>query len=173
LPKPVVFTGGTFDLFHNGHAEFLRLCKSFGQTLVVLVSNDRRVKDRKGSSRPVIGEKDRLKLVSYLKFVDYAFLGGSLRCEDKKLCAAVKADILVLSDENKQEKMAYLKKSFSKEGLAKEIKVKFVPAKFYSASLSTTRLIESIKNGTVWRSDIKEKFIKRGSSSHIGNEKRA
>ena len=32
----IVYTGGTFDLFHAGHAAFLRRCAQFGQVVVAL-----------------------------------------------------------------------------------------------------------------------------------------
>jgi cytidyltransferase-like protein len=142
LRRPVVLTGGGFDLLHIGHAEFLKLCKSYGNTLVVLISSDKRRRERKGKHRPIVGEKNRAKLVSYLQFVDYAFISG-IRCEDEKILGEIKPDTLVLSDEDKEEKQEYLKKHNSKEGLAK-IRIKFVPAKFYSVEISTTNLINTI-----------------------------
>ena len=142
LNLPIVLTGGGFDLFHMGHAEFLRLCKSYGNTLIVLIASDKRLRKTKGKYRPIVGEKDRAKLVSYLQFVDYAFI-SDIRCEDKKILEEIKPDSLVLSDENEKEKLEYLKKHNSKESLAK-IRIEFVPSKFYSVEMSTTKLINTI-----------------------------
>lgn len=142
LRKPVVLTGGTFDLLHTGHAEFLKLCKSFGKTLIVQISSDKYVGERKGKFRPIIGERDRAKLISYLEFVDYVFISYT-RCENSKVLSTVRPDFLALSEENKDEKMSYLKSNNTDKSLA-NINIKFIPSKFYSVDLSTTNLVNTI-----------------------------
>lgn len=81
----VTLTGGYFDLLHAGHVMFLNECKKFGGDLVVGVLSDqicRRVKCL-GKNRPIIGEKDRVYLVSQLSCVDYAFIQKDLYTEKK------------------------------------------------------------------------------------------
>lgn len=43
---PVVYTGGTFDLFHYGHLNFLRMCSQYGK-VVVSINTDEFVQDFK------------------------------------------------------------------------------------------------------------------------------
>lgn len=43
--------------------------------IVVLVKSDERVRRGKGPLRPIIPEEDRVRMVSAIKGVDYAFIG--------------------------------------------------------------------------------------------------
>ena len=43
--KSVVFTHGAFDLFHIGHAEFLKRSKKLGDYLIVGVDCDERIQE--------------------------------------------------------------------------------------------------------------------------------
>lgn len=70
----IVLAGGCFDLVHEGHVSGMNRCKSMGDVLVVGVSSDARIKQRKGPGRPIRNETSRLILVEALRPVDYAFL---------------------------------------------------------------------------------------------------
>lgn len=72
--ETIVFMGGCFDIVHEGHAFGMSHCKSMADLLVVGVSRDERVRQRKGPSRPIRSEAGRLMLVDALKPVDYSFL---------------------------------------------------------------------------------------------------
>lgn len=72
--KKIVLTSGTFDLFHVGHLHYLQAAKSYGDIMVVLLSGDDRVKQRKGSARPIIPEKERAEILDALEIVDYVFI---------------------------------------------------------------------------------------------------
>ena len=72
--KKIVLTSGTFDLFHVGHMHYLQAVKSYGDIVVVLLSGDRRIKARKGASRPIIPENDRAEILDALKVVDYVLI---------------------------------------------------------------------------------------------------
>jgi len=70
----IVLAGGCFDIVHEGHVRGLEYCKAQGDLLVVGVSTDIRIKERKGPERPIRHEIGRLTLVDALKPVDYTFL---------------------------------------------------------------------------------------------------
>jgi D-beta-D-heptose 7-phosphate kinase/D-beta-D-heptose 1-phosphate adenosyltransferase len=70
----IVFAGGCYDLIHEGHVESLEWRRSQGDLLVVGVSRDERVEQRKGPGRPIRPELGRLAVVSAFRAVDYAFL---------------------------------------------------------------------------------------------------
>ena len=75
--EKLVLTSGTFDLLHVGHLDYLEAVKKYGDVLVVLLSGDKRVKARKGKSRPIIVEGDRARMLDSLKMVDYVFIDPS------------------------------------------------------------------------------------------------
>ena len=72
--KKVVTTNGVFDVFHSGHVEGLEESKKFGDILVVGVNSDACVKRLKGENRPIVSEKDRLRVVASINVVNYAFI---------------------------------------------------------------------------------------------------
>lgn len=69
--KKIVFTSGTFDLIHVGHARFLQKAKSLGDVLVVGVPTNRAVENLKGDGRPLVDEKARAGVLLYLEPVDF------------------------------------------------------------------------------------------------------
>ena len=144
LKKPVVLTGGAFDFLHLGQAEYLKKCKGFGKTLIVQVASDRYVKLKKGRDRPVNTAKHRATLLSYLEFVDYVFVSDK-RCESKFVIDIIKPDILILSDENKSEKLNFLKMNLNEKQI-KKLNLKFISRVLFADGISTTRIIEKIKN---------------------------
>jgi glycerol-3-phosphate cytidylyltransferase len=65
---PVVYTGGTFDLFHAGHASFLARCAELGTTVVSL-NTDEFIEEYKGKP-PVISYADRRDVLMSCRYVD-------------------------------------------------------------------------------------------------------
>lgn len=91
--KKIVFTNGCFDLLHYGHVKYLEDAKTKGDILVVAVNSNASVRRIKGRHRPIVDEKDRLKIIAALESVDYAVLFK----EDTPLetIKTLKPDILV------------------------------------------------------------------------------
>ena len=48
-----VFTNGCFDILHPGHIELFKVGKSLGDTLIVAIDSDEKVRKAKGESRPI------------------------------------------------------------------------------------------------------------------------
>jgi len=48
MTKRILYTGGTFDLFHAGHVNFLSRCKLIADTVVVSLNSDKFIRDYKG-----------------------------------------------------------------------------------------------------------------------------
>ena len=61
---------GTFDILHRGHLELLNFARSKGDTLLVAIDTDRRVKELKGDARPINNQEDRKFHLENLKAVD-------------------------------------------------------------------------------------------------------
>lgn len=87
----VILTSGVFDLVHPGHISYFEKAKSFGNTLVVSVVDDKFV--RKGPGRPVFGENMRLRWLAALEIVDYVVLNGDYG--PWKVMKAIKPDVYV------------------------------------------------------------------------------
>ncbi|PLW92883.1 MAG: D-glycero-beta-D-manno-heptose 1-phosphate adenylyltransferase [Marinilabiliales bacterium] len=68
--KSVVFTNGCFDIIHPGHSDYLSKASDLGDKLVLGLNTDSSVSRLKGTSRPVIGENDRARLLASFEFVD-------------------------------------------------------------------------------------------------------
>ncbi len=98
----IVFTNGCFDIIHPGHIHILQEAKSHGDILIVGLNSDRSVKNLKGKSRPINMESDRIKILSYIKHVDYVIVFN----EDtpKELIELIEPNFLVKGgDYNKSE----------------------------------------------------------------------
>ena len=65
-----VFVNGTFDILHPGHIALLRHAKSYGEYLYVAIDSDRRVKQRKGPTRPHFNQSTRQTALELLGLVD-------------------------------------------------------------------------------------------------------
>ncbi len=72
-----VMVNGTFDILHRGHIELLNFARSQGDSLLVAIDTDRRVKELKGSNRPINNQEDRKFHLSNLKAVDTVCLFDS------------------------------------------------------------------------------------------------
>lgn len=70
---PVFLKAGCFDVFHDGHLDILDFLRSLGGVSVVGVNPDSRVRQRKGPSRPIRGESQRIQDVEESGLVDYVF----------------------------------------------------------------------------------------------------
>ena len=62
----------TFFILDTYH--ILEVSKSYGDILIVGVNSDDSIKKLKGPTRPKISQKDRLRILSSIKYVDYVLL---------------------------------------------------------------------------------------------------
>ena len=69
--KKIIFTYGTFDLIHSGHAAYLLQAKMCGDILIVGVATNKSNEELRGKGFPLIDQKNRAELLHYFKFVDY------------------------------------------------------------------------------------------------------
>ncbi|MCL4356058.1 MAG: adenylyltransferase/cytidyltransferase family protein [Nitrososphaerota archaeon] len=70
----VVFIGGGFEVIHYGHLYTIEKARALGDALVVSVARDSTIRKRK-NREPLVGEGDRAKLLSALRYIDAAVLG--------------------------------------------------------------------------------------------------
>lgn len=74
----VGLTSGSFDLLHDFHLRYLMQCRRQCDALVVGVDSNRHIQERKGPSRPIMSEFQRVMLVNALKYVDFAYIQDSI-----------------------------------------------------------------------------------------------
>jgi len=91
--QTIVFTNGCFDLLHVGHVTLLEDCRAFGSKVVLGLNTDASVQRLKGPTRPVVGERERARVMAALAAVDAVVLFD----EDTpiELIRAIKPDVLV------------------------------------------------------------------------------
>ena len=93
-----VIVNGTFDILHVGHLKLLEYAKSLGDHLTVAIDTDRRIKTKKGQSRPINNEYERKTMLEHLKSVDKVIIFDS----DEELIELVKnSDIMVKGSDYK------------------------------------------------------------------------
>lgn len=66
--KTIIFTGGTFDLFHSGHLNILQKSKMTGDYLIVGVSTDELVHSYKED--PIVSYENRCDIIREIRCVD-------------------------------------------------------------------------------------------------------
>ena len=93
-----IFVNGTFDLLHPGHVSLLSWAKSLGDYLVVGIDTDDRVREKKGSTRPIYNQTDRgIMLVSLSAVDEVRYFDSDESLEN--LVKEVKPDIIVVGSD--------------------------------------------------------------------------
>ena len=82
--KVKIAVSGYFDPIHVGHLEYLKMAKSLGDILIVIVNNNSQCVLKKGKF--FMDEKDRLEIVKAIKYVDEVFLSVD---EDRTVCKSL------------------------------------------------------------------------------------
>ena len=81
-----VAISGYFDPIHVGHLEYIELSKKLGNYLIVIVNNNHQCVLKKG--KPFMDEKDRIKIIEAIEWVDEVFLSIDM---DKTVCKSLEA----------------------------------------------------------------------------------
>jgi len=134
----IVLTNGCFDLLHAGHIMLFSASKELGDILIVSIDDDDSVKKLKGSGRPVIGVKERVKILCALDSIDYVIVFSS--GELIKLIEIIQPDVLTKGSNYTSEEV------FGRERV-EELggRVVLIPV---SENISSTRIINDIKSNT-------------------------
>lgn len=74
LTSGVVLVGGCFDVLHYGHIRFLEQAKQLGNSLVVLLESDEKVRAMKGDKRPIHTQVQRKAMLEALDCVDQVIM---------------------------------------------------------------------------------------------------
>jgi glycerol-3-phosphate cytidylyltransferase len=132
----IVYTGGTFDLFHSAHVRFLKACRRLaGQDgrVVVALNTDAFIQAYKGNS-PIMSFDERKELLLGCRYVDAVVsnIGGA---DSKPSIEQVMPDLIVIGDDWAR-KDYYAQMQFTRDWLDQmDIQLVYVP---YTPGISTT-----------------------------------
>lgn len=127
-----VYTGGTFDLFHAGHAAFLERCADFGR-VVVSLNTDEFIELYKGKP-PVMSYAERRAVLESCRWVDEVVpnIGGV----DSTLAIELAQPDLIVIGSDWARKNYYYQMGFDQDWLDERgIGLCYIP---YTDGISTT-----------------------------------
>lgn len=144
----IVYTGGTFDLFHIGHIELLEYCASLGDKVIVSLNKDDFVKRYKGEY-PMIPYNERKEMLLSTKYVDEVIsnIGG----ENSRMAILNSGANIIVIGMDWLEKDYCKQMGFTPEWLStQEIILCYVPR---TKNISTTLLKQKFKEAGRRRAD--------------------
>ena len=128
----IVFTNGCFDLLHVGHITVIEQARRFGDRLIVAINSDASVSGLKGPHRPIVGEKDRARVLAALGAVDAVVVFNE--ATPLELIRAARPDVIVKGGDYSPQSIVGAQEGTSWGGL-----IRIVPT---VEGFSTSRLIE-------------------------------
>lgn len=134
--KDILYTGGTFDLFHAGHAKFLERCSRYGKVIVSL-NTDEFIEEYKGKP-PIISFADRAEVLLACRYVfdvipNYGGTDSTIAIEE------VMPDIIAIGTDWAR-KDYYAQMGFDQDWLdARQIALCYIP---YTPGISSTAIKE-------------------------------
>ena len=129
--RVVVYTSGTFDMFHSNHLKMIEYARGLGDTLIVGVSTDELVSSYKRP--PVIPFEERMEIVRNVKWVDQV-IPSLPEDSDVYKTGLVKYDMLFVgSDYKGTERFNRYEEYFADKG----VKIIYFP---YTQSTSSTQI---------------------------------
>jgi glycerol-3-phosphate cytidylyltransferase len=134
-----VYTGGTFDLFHAGHVNFLKKCAELGSVIVSL-NTDEFIEKYKGK-RPVISYEERKTVLEGCRWVDFVVpnVGG---VDSTFAIDNVQPDLVVIGSDWARRDY-YTQMGFDQDWLdARGISLVYIP---YTQGISSTAIKERLR----------------------------
>lgn len=137
--KKTVYTGGTFDLLHPGHVNFLRQCAQYGEVIVSL-NTDEFIEAYKGKP-PVMTFDERKAVLMGLESVSHVIenTGGA----DSKIAILEVMPEIIAIGSDWATKDYHKQMGFTQEFLDEnEIHLLYIP---YTQGISTTEIKARLK----------------------------
>lgn len=134
----IVYTGGTFDLFHSGHVNLLKRCREVagadGRVVVALNTDDFIFQFK--NKKPICSEQERLDVLLACKYVDEVVMnvGG----QDSRISIEMVGPNYIVVGSDWAKKDYYSQMSFTQEWLDERgIGLVYVP---YTQTISSTKI---------------------------------
>lgn len=136
-----LYTGGTFDLFHAGHVNFLRNCKLLADHTTVSLNTDDFIHRYKGSL-PIVSYEERKEILLSCRYVDDVVPNSSGE-DSKPTILSVDPDIIAIGDDWAR-KDYYKQMNFTQDWLDdNKILLVYIP---YKQGISTTLLKKKLSS---------------------------
>lgn len=129
-----IYTGGTFDLFHSGHANFLERCHQLGEVTVAL-NTDEFILQYKGKA-PVMTYEEREQVLLSCRYVDRVIpnFGGA---NSKPAIELINPDMVVIGTDWARRDY-YKQMQFTQDWLDERgIALCYIP---YTSGISSTNI---------------------------------
>jgi glycerol-3-phosphate cytidylyltransferase len=139
--KKIVFTAGSWDLIHVGQCRYLERAKAEGDVLVVGVISNNAIRRVKGPNKPILDEKIRAEILSYLRPVDFMTIIPEPSCQPSLGLLKPDVYITVKEDWTGNYKQSKEYKTVTKYGG----KVKVIDRQ--STAISTTTILQRAIGG--------------------------
>lgn len=134
-----VYTGGTFDLVHSGHVNFLKRCAELGEVTVAL-NTDEFIEAYKGKP-PVMSYAEREAVLLGLRYVSRVVpnVGGA----DSRISIELESPDLIVIGSDWARRDYYAQMQFTQDWLdERSIGLVYIP---YTKGISTTELKRRMK----------------------------
>jgi rfaE bifunctional protein nucleotidyltransferase chain/domain len=139
--KTIVFTAGSWDLLHVGQCRYLEVAKSHGDVLVAGVSSNEAIRRVKGPNKPILDEKIRAEMLTYLRAVDFVTILPEPSCQPSLGLLQPDIYITVKDDWNEDYKNSREYKTVTKYG------GQVLVVDRQSTALSTTKIVQRAIGG--------------------------
>ncbi len=140
MSKPIVYTGGTFDLFHAGHAKFLQRCAEFGKVIVAL-NTDEFIHTYKGKP-PVMSYEERAEVLLACRYVDRVIPNFD-GADSRTAIEYVQPDLIIIGSDwavrDYHKQMGFTQEWLDQRGIS----LVYVP---YTKNISSTDIKNRLKN---------------------------
>jgi rfaE bifunctional protein nucleotidyltransferase chain/domain len=139
--KKIVFTAGSWDLLHVGHCRYFEEAKKHGDVLVVGVSSDDAIRKVKGPNKPILGEKIRAEMLTYIRDIDFVTILPEPSCQPS--LGLLRPDVFITVKEDWTND--YLESKEYKTVIKYGGEVKIITRQ--STVLSTTKIVQRAIGG--------------------------
>lgn len=137
----VLYTGGTFDLFHYGHTNFLRQCSKLADKIIVSLNTDEFIQEYKGKT-PIMTYSEREQSLMDCKYV-HSVVPNSGGADSKPAILEVNPDIIAIGTDW-AKKDYYKQMQFTQEWLDNnDILLVYLA---YTEGISTTEIKRRIND---------------------------
>lgn len=139
--KKIVFTAGSWDLIHAGQCRYLEKARDEGDVLVVGVSSNDAIRKVKGPNKPILDEKIRAEMLTFLRSVDFVTVLPEPSCAPT--LGLLKPDVFITVNEDWTDNYKQSKEYKTVTKYGGEVQV----VDRQSTAISTTKIVQRAIGG--------------------------